>query len=49
MESEDKGDVEEVKQQSQRRQRFFWLPNAITICGLFSGLLRNSTSHEPSF
>ena len=37
MESEDKGDVEEVKQQSQRRQRFFWLPNAITICGLFSG------------
>lgn len=33
---EERNDFSPVVKAS-RRQRFFWLPNAITICGLFSG------------
>jgi CDP-diacylglycerol--serine O-phosphatidyltransferase len=37
LESEDKTVLSAEDNSPSRRQRFFWLPNAITICGLFSG------------
>ena len=37
MESESKPELSTETPSPSRRQRFFWLPNAITICGLFSG------------
>jgi CDP-diacylglycerol--serine O-phosphatidyltransferase len=37
LDAEDKTVVNVDEKSHSRRQRFFWLPNAITICGLFSG------------
>jgi CDP-diacylglycerol--serine O-phosphatidyltransferase len=37
LDAEDKTVVNMDEKSHSRRQRFFWLPNAITICGLFSG------------
>lgn len=37
MDKEEKTILNSDERLQSRRQRFFWLPNAITICGLFSG------------